>query len=96
MIGIRSWYNTYEEMDYVKEYKLESLHNKLGYIPQKAVMFNGTISSNISYGESNQKKPSKAKIKEAIKVAQAEEFVTKMEKSYDAHIAQGGTNISGG
>ena len=80
----------------VKEYKLESLHNKLGYIPQKAVMFNGTISSNISYGESNQKKPSKAKIKEAIKVAQAEEFVTKMEKSYDAHIAQGGTNISGG
>ena len=80
----------------VKEYKLESLHNKLGYIPQKAVMFNGTISSNISYGESNQKKPSKTKIKEAIKVAQAEEFVTKMEKSYDAHIAQGGTNISGG
>lgn len=80
----------------VKEYKLENLYNKLGYIPQKAVMFDGTVSSNVSYGENGKEKITKEKIKEAIKVAQAEEFVLKMDNDYDAHIAQGGTNVSGG
>jgi len=79
----------------VKEYDLEYLYNKIGYVPQKAVIFNGTVSSNVSYGD-NGKKKSKDDIKNAIKVAQASEFVEKMDKKYDTHIAQGGTNVSGG
>ena len=79
----------------VRSYKLESLYNKLGYVPQKAVMFNGTVSSNVAYGESK-KEITKEKVKEAIKVAQAEEFVSKMDNTYDTHIASGGTNVSGG
>ena len=80
----------------VKEYKLKDLYNKLCYIPQRAVMFNGTVSSNIAYGENGKGEITKEKIKDAVKVAQAEEFVSKMENTYDAHIAQGGTNVSGG
>ena len=80
----------------VKEYKLKDLYNKLGYIPQRAVMFNGTVSSNIAYGENGKGEITKEKIKDAVKVAQSEEFVSKMENTYDAHIAQGGTNVSGG
>ena len=79
----------------VKEYDLNYLYNKLGYVSQKAVMFNGTVSSNIEYGD-NGKGITKEEIKNAIKIAQAEEFVSKMENTYDAHIAQGGTNVSGG
>ena len=79
----------------VKEYDLNYLYNKLGYVSQKAVMFNGTVSSNIEYGD-NGKEITKEEIKNAIKIAQAEEFVSKMENTYDAHIAQGGTNVSGG
>jgi ATP-binding cassette subfamily B protein len=79
----------------VKEYKLEALYNKLGYIPQKAVIFNGTVSSNVAYGTSKEEK-TEADIKKAIQVAQAEEFVSKMDQKYDSHIAASGTNISGG
>ena len=79
----------------VKDYTLEELHNKLGYVPQKAVMFTGTVKSNVSYGD-NGKKYSVDKIKEAIKVAQANDFVLKLDKTYDSHIARGGTNVSGG
>ena len=79
----------------VKDYKLEELHNKIGYIPQKAVMFTGNVSTNVSYGD-NGKKITKNKIKDAIKVAQASDFVEKMDNGYEAHIARGGTNISGG
>ena len=80
----------------VKEYKQEFLYNKIGYIPQKAVMFNGTVSSNVAYGDNGKGEISKEKIKEAINVAQATEFVEKMENTYDAHMASGGTNVSGG
>ena len=79
----------------VKDYTLEELHNKLGYVPQKAVMFTGTVKSNVSYGD-NGKKHSVDKIKEAIKVAQGNDFVLKLDKTYDSHIARGGTNVSGG
>ena len=79
----------------VKEYKLESLMNKIGYVPQKAVMFNGSINYNVSYGKSN-KKITKDKIKKAIEIAQGEEFVLKMDDKYDSIIAQSGSNISGG
>ena len=80
----------------VKDYKIEALNNKIGYVPQKAVMFTGTVSSNVGYGDNGKKKISRKKIEEAIKVAQGKEFVEKMENTYDAHIARGGTNISGG
>ena len=80
----------------VKEYKQEFLHNKLGYVPQKAVIFDDTVSNNVSYGDNGREKPSEEKIKKAIEVAQAKEFVEKMDDKYDTHIAQGGTNVSGG
>lgn len=80
----------------VKDYTFESLYNKLGYIPQKAVMFSGTVSSNVGFGENGKGETSADEIVDAIKVAQGEDFVKKLDKSYLAHIAQGGTNISGG
>ncbi len=79
----------------VKAYKQEFLNNKLGYVPQKAVMFSGTVKSNVEYGKSKNEKDLK-QVKDAIEVAQATEFVNKMDKKYDSHIASGGTNISGG
>ena len=77
----------------VKDYKQEKLFDKIGYISQKAFMFTGTVEDNVTYGTN--KKDNK-RIKEAVKVAQAEEFVSKMAKKYNSHIARGGTNISGG
>ena len=79
----------------IKDYKGEYLHNKLGYVPQKAVMFSGTVNYNVAYGDNGKKKSDKL-IKEAVKVAQAEDFVLKMPNKYENDIAQGGTNISGG
>lgn len=79
----------------IKDYKSEYLHNKLGYVPQKAVMFSGTVNYNVAYGDNGKKKSDKL-IKEAVKVAQAEDFVLKMPNKYENDIAQGGTNISGG
>ena len=80
----------------VKEYTIEALNNKLGYVPQKAVMFTGTVNSNVSYGENGKGNITEEKVKEAVKVAQGKDFVEKMENQYDAHIARGGTNVSGG
>ena len=80
----------------VKDYKLENLYNKLGYVPQKAVMFTGTVASNVSYGDNGREKATTEQIKKAIKIAQGADFVEKMPKKYNSHIARGGTNISGG
>lgn len=80
----------------VKEYKQESLRNKISYVPQKAILFHGTVSSNVSFGDNGKGKIKAKKIEEAVRVAQAEEFVSKMDKTYDAAIAQGGINVSGG
>ena len=80
----------------VKDYTQKALRRKLGYIPQKAVIFSGTVASNIAYGDSGNGKPSEKKIQQAAKVAQAKNFVEKLDKQYNAHIAQSGTNISGG
>ena len=79
----------------VKEYKMSNLHNKIGYIPQKPIMFNKTVMQNVGYGQ-NDKEMTEETIKEAIRVAQAKDFVEKMDESYSSHIAFGGTNISGG
>ena len=80
----------------VKEYQMESLYNKLGYIPQKAAMFDGTVASNVAYGDNGRQKPDETVIQEAVAVAQAAEFVENMEGQYNANISAGGTNISGG
>ena len=80
----------------VKDYKEEFLYNKLGYVSQKAVIFNGSVNYNVSYGDNGKKEVSDKIIKEAIKVAQAKEFVEKMDNKYETHISSGGTNISGG
>lgn len=79
----------------IKDYKLEYLYKLIGYVPQRAVMFNGTVNSNINYGEAMEEISDK-KILEAAKVAQADEFISKMDNGYESHIAQGGTNVSGG
>ncbi len=79
----------------VKDYTFESLHNKLGYVSQRAVMFDGTVKYNISYGKSN-KKITKENVEKALKIAQGYDFVSKMDKGIDSHIASGGTNVSGG
>ncbi len=80
----------------VKEYDEAHLHNKIGYISQKAIMFTGTVSENVAYGDNGREKPTDEQIKKAIEVAQGTDFVEKMDKKYDAHIARGGTNVSGG
>ena len=79
----------------VKEYKQSYLFNKLGYVPQKAVIFSGTVKDNVAYGESKMPKTDDI-IKKSIEVAQAKEFVEKMDKGYKTNLAQRGTNISGG
>ena len=80
----------------VKEYDIKALNNKIGYIPQTAVMFTGTVAENVSYGDKDGEKPTLEKVKKAIDIAQAKDFVLKMDNKYDAHVARGGTNISGG
>ena len=79
----------------VKDYEQYSLNNKIGYVSQKAVMFTGSILDNVRYGDSGTD-ITIDKIKEAIDVAQATEFVSKMSDTYKSHISRGGTNISGG
>ncbi len=79
----------------IKDYKLEYLYKLIGYVPQKAIMFGGTVIHNVSFGESKDSITEK-KIKEAIEVAQANDFVLKMEGGLNSFIAQSGTNISGG
>jgi ATP-binding cassette subfamily B protein len=80
----------------VKEYSQELLHNKIGYVSQKAVIFNDTVSNNIAYGDNGKGKIEEEKIIKAIEVAQGKEFVEKMENGYNTQMAQGGTNVSGG
>jgi len=80
----------------VKDYKIEALNNIIGYVPQRAVMFSGSVNENVSYGNNGKEKISDEKIKEAIKIAQGTSFVEKMENKYNSLVARGGTNISGG
>ena len=80
----------------VKDYRIEKLNNILGYVSQKAVLFNGTVNFNIDYGKSSKNTHSKEDIKKSSEIAQCIEFIEKMDKKYDSVISQGGTNISGG
>ena len=77
----------------VKEYDSKTLNKKIGYTPQRGVLFSGTVKSNIDFGDNNADEET---IKNSLKIAQASNFVSKMEGGLDARIAQGGTNVSGG
>ncbi|MDD4187823.1 MAG: ABC transporter ATP-binding protein [Bacilli bacterium] len=79
----------------VKKYKQSFLNNKISYIPQKAGMFSGTVKENVNYGTSNVKK-TQDRLKKAIEIAQAKDFVENLDGQYDSYIARGGTNVSGG
>ncbi len=80
----------------VKDYTQEFLHNKIGYVSQKAVIFSDTVSNNVSYGDNGKPKATEGEIKKAVEVAQGKEFVEKMENGYETLMAEGGTNVSGG
>jgi len=79
----------------VKEYEQKALHNKLGYVPQRNVLFSGSVHSNVAYGCNNALHRDSA-VKKAVAIAQGKDFVEKMDDQYDAHVAQGGSNFSGG
>lgn len=80
----------------IKDYTQKYLHSKIGYVSQKAVIFNDTVSNNVAYGDDLKGEISKDSVKKAIEVAQAKDFVEKMENGYDTDMARGGTNVSGG
>lgn len=80
----------------VKEYDKNFLTNKIGYVSQKTVMFSGTVTSNVSYGDNGKEKGNIDAVKKAIEIAQGKEFVEKIDKTYDGEVSQGGTNLSGG
>ncbi|OSH35178.1 multidrug ABC transporter ATP-binding protein [Enterococcus faecalis] len=77
----------------VKEYKLSALRNKIGYIPQKALLFTGTIADNLRYGKED---ATLEEMERAIDIAQATEFVSQKPQGYDEPLSEGGTNFSGG
>ena len=80
----------------IKDYKLNTLHNIIGYVSQKAFMFTGSVKENIKFGDNGKKEINDEYVKKALEIAQASEFVEKMEGKLNAHIARGGTNVSGG
>ena len=80
----------------VKQYTQEALHNKIGYVPQKAVTFRGTVASNIRFGDNGKTPATEDEIETAMRIAQGADFVEQMEGRYDAEIAQAGSNLSGG
>lgn len=80
----------------VRDYTLSALHDRIGYVSQKAVLFNGTIRDNVDFGEKTDHTPDTDQIRQAIKVAQASSFVEAMPEKLNAHVDQGGANFSGG
>lgn len=80
----------------IKEYTQEALHRKLGYVSQRAVMFRGSVLSNVTYGENGRQSVDEELLWKSIEIAQADDFVQDMENGYHTAVAQGGTNLSGG
>jgi len=80
----------------VRQYTQKQLRNKLGYIPQRSVLFTGTVSENVAFGDSGKGEYSPEAIRNAVRIAQSSDFVEQMPEGYDAPISQGGTNVSGG
>ncbi|MDR0859110.1 MAG: ABC transporter ATP-binding protein/permease [Oscillospiraceae bacterium] len=81
----------------VREYTQEALRNKLGYVPQRALLFKGTVAENVKFGSTGRTRSNaESEIKQAVSIAQGTDFVEAMADAYDASISQGGTNVSGG
>ena len=80
----------------VREYTEEALNNKIGFVPQKAVLFRGTVESNVRYGDNGKAAPTLEDVRQAVRIAQSTDFVEQMEGQYEAQVAQRGTNLSGG
>ena len=80
----------------VKKYCQKQLRDKIGYVSQKATLFSGTIASNVAFGDNGRGEFTEEDVKDAVRTAQAEEFVSKLEGTYDGYVAQGGGNLSGG
>ena len=79
----------------VRDYTLEALHKKIGYVPQKATIFNGTVSSNVNYGDSSDER-TEEDVKKAVAIAQGTDFVERMSGQYEGSISENGRNLSGG
>lgn len=77
----------------VTEYEQDDLMKRIGFVPQRGILFSGTVKSNIKFGAPN---ATDAEVKHAAEVAQADGFITRLPEKYNAHISQGGTNVSGG
>ena len=77
----------------VRDYKLKALRQKVGFIPQKALLFTGTIEENLKYGKEDATLP---ELEQASEVAQAKEFIESREEGFETHLAEGGSNLSGG
>ena len=80
----------------IKDYQLETLYRKIGYVPQRAILLSGTVSDNVAFGNNDQNQTDESPIKQAIAIAQSTDFVEKMADGYQGKVAQGGTNLSGG
>lgn len=80
----------------VQDYDLEDLRNKVGYIPQKAVLFSGDVKGNLDFGKSQESPLSETDMWEALELAQSKNFIEDKEAGLDSEVAQGGTNFSGG
>lgn len=80
----------------VKDYTLEQLHNKIGYIPQRAVLFSGDINTNVAYGDNGKDEYTQEDVSRALDIAQAKEIVENYPEGYEHPVAQGGSNLSGG
>lgn len=80
----------------VKDYTQKALRNKIGYVSQKAILFSGSVSSNIGFGDNGEEPADASAIRDAVATAQAADFVDRMEGQYDGYISQGGSNLSGG
>lgn len=80
----------------VKEYTQHALRNKIGYVSQKAVLFSGTIRSNVAYGDNGKGEMLQTDVVDAVYTAQSADFVEKQKDGYDGFVAQGGSNFSGG
>lgn len=80
----------------VKEYTLEALHDRIGYVPQRAVLFSGDVNTNVAYGKSGDKTFTQSDVERAVGIAQAKEIIENYPEGYEHFVAQGGSNLSGG
>ena len=80
----------------VKDYTLEQLHNKLGVVPQKAVLFSGTVNTNVALGDNGRDLYTEENVKKACEIAQVADYISKLEDGYEYEVSQGGSNFSGG